>query len=123
MVLNILIVDDEAETRSELAEYLNYKGYQVEEAADGLEGLRKFEAAPTIALITDIKMPNLDGHEFLSRLRRLDSRVPVIVITGHYSPIDLDKAKEFENTVIMKKPCRLRDIARQLKRMVEPADA
>ncbi len=121
MVFKILVVDDEAETLSELAEYLAYKGYQIEEAADGLEGLRKFEAAPANAVISDLKMPKLSGQEFLRRLRALDSRVPIIVITGHYSPIDLDLAKEFECTVLLKKPCRLRDIAQQLEHMVETA--
>lgn len=121
--MKILVVDDEPETRSELTDYLEYKGYQVTEAADGLEGLRKFEAAPTNAVIADVKMPNLDGFELLRRLRALDPRVPVIVITGHYSPVDLNMAKEFEFAVLLKKPCRLRDIAKHLKCLLEAADA
>ena len=120
MPRKILILDDEAEIRAELAEYLARKGYEVEQAGDGLEGLRKFEAAPADLVITDIKMPRLDGYEVIRRVREIDPDLPIIAITGHFSPGDLSKAKEAGATVTMKKPLGLRALAAELKRLLEP---
>ncbi len=119
----ILIVDDEADIRIELAEYLEYEGYHVNAMGDGLKALEKFEAASADLVIADIKMPKLDGHEFLRRLRALDPRVPVIVITGHYSVTDLKKVTELEVTDIIKKPFRLEEISQKLSRLLKPAVA
>ena len=120
MPRKILILDDEAEIRAELAEYLVRKGYEVEEAGDGIEGLRKFEAAPADLVITDIKMPRLDGYEVIRRVRQIDPDVPIIAITGHFSPGDLSTAKDAGATVTMKKPLGLRELAAELKRLLEP---
>ena len=120
MPRKILILDDEAEIRAELAEYLVRKGYEVEEAGDGIEGLRKFEAAPADLVITDIKMPRLDGYEVIRRVRQIDPDLPNIAITGHFSPGDLSTAKDAGATVTMKKPLGLRELAAELKRLLEP---
>lgn len=120
MPRKILILDDEAEIRAELAEYLARKGYEVEEAGDGIEGLRKFEAAPADLVITDIKMPRLDGYEVIRRVRQIDPDLPIIAITGHFSPGDLSTAKDAGATVTMKKPLGLRELAAELKRLLEP---
>ncbi len=120
MPRKILILDDEADIRAELAEYLVRKGYEVEEAGDGLEGLRKFEAAPADLIITDIKMPRVDGYEVIRRLQEIDPGVPIIAVTGHFSPGDLSKAMEVGATLTLKKPLGLRALADELKRLLEP---
>ncbi len=120
MPRKILILDDETEIRAELAEYLAHKGYEVEEADDGLEGLRKFEAAPADLVITDIKMPRLDGYEVIRRIRQIDPGLPIIAVTGHFSPSDLNTAEDMGATVTMKKPLDLRELAAELNRLLEP---
>ena len=119
MARKILIVDDEADIRAEVAEYVQHKGYEVEEAADGVEALEKFEAAPADLVITDIRMPRVDGYEVIRRIRRIDPRVPIIATTGHHSPTDLNKAKEAGASLTMKKPIRLRKLGQKLKRLFE----
>ncbi len=79
----ILIIDDERAIRKTLSEILGYEGFKVEEAADGEEGLKKFLATPYDVVLCDIKMPKLDGIEFLSRASEANADVPVIMISGH----------------------------------------
>ncbi|HEX8315708.1 MAG TPA: response regulator, partial [Flavisolibacter sp.] len=57
----ILIIDDERAIRKTLNEILGFEGYKIEEAADGEEGLKKFQLATYDVVLCDIKMPKLDG--------------------------------------------------------------
>ncbi|MCW3080235.1 sigma-54 dependent transcriptional regulator [Segetibacter sp.] len=79
----ILIVDDERAIRKTLTEILGFEGYKIEEAADGEEGLKKFQAATYDVVLCDIKMPKVDGLEFLSKATASNPDVPVIMISGH----------------------------------------
>jgi len=80
---SILIIDDEKAIRKTLAEILSYEGYKIEEAADGEEGLKKFSNAIFDVVLCDIKMPKMDGIEFLEKARELNPDVPIVVISGH----------------------------------------
>lgn len=80
---NILIIDDERAIRKTLNEILGFEGYKVEEAADGEEGLKKFQAGTFDVVLCDIKMPKLDGIEFLTRALAINAEVPIIMISGH----------------------------------------
>jgi DNA-binding NtrC family response regulator len=80
---NILIIDDEKAIRKTLSEILSYEGYKIEEASDGEEGLRKFRDKTFDVVLCDIKMPRLDGIEFLDKVREYNPDVPVIMISGH----------------------------------------
>jgi DNA-binding response OmpR family regulator len=77
----ILIADDERDIRSVLALYLEDAGYEVVEAADGLEALRILETGEIDLCLLDIMMPGLDGYQVLKRVRQTDG-VPVIVISA-----------------------------------------
>ncbi len=80
---SILIIDDERSIRNVLKDILGNEGYQVEEAADGEEGLKKFKAAIYDVVLCDIKMPKLDGIEFLQKAKEINADIPVIMISGH----------------------------------------
>lgn len=80
---NILIIDDEKSIRKTLGEILSYEGYKIDEAADGEEGLKRFSQTTYDVVLCDIKMPKMDGIEFLEKAREINSDVPVIVISGH----------------------------------------
>ncbi|HEX8355942.1 MAG TPA: sigma-54 dependent transcriptional regulator [Segetibacter sp.] len=79
----ILIIDDERAIRKTLNEILGFEGYKIEEAADGEEGLKKFQSATFDAVLCDIKMPKLDGIEFLSKATAINPDIPIIIISGH----------------------------------------
>lgn len=80
---NILIIDDEKSIRNVLKDILGNEGFSVEEATDGEEGLKKFNSGNFDVVLCDIKMPKLDGIEFLQKVMETETEVPVIMISGH----------------------------------------
>jgi two-component system, NtrC family, nitrogen regulation response regulator NtrX len=79
----ILIVDDEMPIRRTLRDILEFEGYDVDEATDGLECVAKVQKEKYDVVITDIKMPKMDGIEALERLQILSPETPVIMVSGH----------------------------------------
>lgn len=80
---NILIIDDEKAIRKTLTEILSFEGYNIDEAADGEEGLKQFKEKTYDVVLCDIKMPKLDGMEFLQKATEHNPDVPIIMISGH----------------------------------------
>lgn len=80
---DILIIDDEKAIRKTLTEILSFEGYKIEEAADGEEGLKKFRDKNYDLVLCDIKMPKLDGIEFLQKAGEVNPDIPIIMISGH----------------------------------------
>lgn len=79
----VLIVDDELNMRLVLAAMLKKEGYAVTSAADGREALQILKSGKMDVVVTDLKMPNLDGMELLNRITEQYPEVPVIMITAH----------------------------------------
>ncbi len=80
---SILIIDDEKSIRKTLNEILSFEGYKIDEASDGEEGLKKFKEKNYDIVLCDIKMPKLDGIEFLEKAKEINDEVPIIIISGH----------------------------------------
>jgi len=83
MSSSILIIDDERSIRNVLRDILTNEGYVIEEAADGEEGFKKFSEKTYSLVICDIKMPKMDGLEFLQKATELNADIPIIIISGH----------------------------------------
>ncbi|MGB0429047.1 MAG: response regulator, partial [Bacteroidia bacterium] len=79
----VLIVDDEEVIRQTLIDILEYEGYDLETAADGLEAVNKIESTKYDAVLCDIKMPKLDGLEVLDRITPKHPELPIVMISGH----------------------------------------
>ena len=80
----ILIVDDELPIRRTLRDILEFEGYDVEEASDGLDCVAKVQQDSKLeVVIMDIKMPKMDGIEALERVQLLRPELPVIMVSGH----------------------------------------
>jgi DNA-binding NtrC family response regulator len=82
MPAHILVVDDDAEQRSDLAEVVRALGYGVTTAADGREALARLASAPASAILTDLVMPRMDGVAFLKELAARGNRTPAVVLTA-----------------------------------------
>ncbi len=80
---SILIIDDEKAIRKTLGEILSYEGYKIDDAENGEEGLKKLKEKSYDVILCDIKMPKVDGIEFLERSREINPDVPIIMISGH----------------------------------------
>lgn len=79
----ILIIDDEKAIRKTLSEILSFEGYKIDEASDGEEGLAKFSKGTYDVVLCDIKMPRLDGIEFLEQAKAINPDTSIIMISGH----------------------------------------
>src|SRR6476620_4723853 len=78
----ILVVDDEANARAALSEILRDEGYSTETAADGFKALGKLEEFVPDVILTDLKMPGLDGISFMEKARAVAPDVVFVVMTA-----------------------------------------
>jgi len=78
----VMVVDDEAEVRESISEYLRTEGFEVVEAANGLEALVQVKRIRPAAVILDLMMPRLGGLDALKRIRAFDAGITVVVVTG-----------------------------------------
>lgn len=83
MAINLLIVDDEEEIREMLSRHFRYLGYDVETAENGAAALKIMSKRKTDIVISDIRMPVMDGSELCSRIRKDYPMTRVIMITGY----------------------------------------
>lgn len=80
----ILVIDDQQSIRKTLREILEYESFEVDEAEDGQKGIEMFNKESYDLILSDIKMPKLDGIEFLEKvMASANPDVPVIMISGH----------------------------------------
>jgi CheY-like chemotaxis protein len=78
----ILVVDDERDIRSTVAEMLELEGYAVDEAANGADALEIVERRAPDVILLDMRMPVLDGWGFATELRRRGMQIPIVVMTA-----------------------------------------
>ena len=80
----ILVVDDNRDIRGAVRMLLEAAGYSVVTAGDGEEGLRRYEQhqSSIVLVLTDVMMPNMNGIEMADRVLRIDSRLPVLFMSG-----------------------------------------
>ncbi len=88
----ILIVDDEPSLRELGKLLLGAQGYEVRGAEDGFEGLAALKQSLPDIIISDLQMPNMNGFEFLSVVRRRFPMIPVIVISGEFSGLSVPES-------------------------------
>jgi two-component system response regulator HydG len=104
----ILLAEDEAATRARLAAALRDAGFAVVSAADGLEALTRFEAEPADLVLSDHRMPRLDGLGLLRALRRL-GEVPFILYSAGADPEVVFRAGRFGAVRFLEYPFRLEE--------------
>lgn len=95
----ILVVDDEENIREGLKTVLETEGYSVDTVKDGNEAIDKINTNVFDLVILDLKMPNLDGYEFLNIVSKTDPYLPIIILTGHGSlqeAVELTKRGAFD---------------------------
>ncbi|MCZ6550650.1 MAG: sigma-54 dependent transcriptional regulator, partial [candidate division NC10 bacterium] len=115
----ILIVDDEAGMREFLSIFLEREGFDVECAEDGQEALQAVQEARFDLIISDLRMPTLDGIRLLEGLQKFQSEVPVILITAYASAESAIEAMKLGAYDYLTKPFRVEEIREVITRALE----
>ena len=103
----MLVVDDEASIRDLLAKTLALAEYDVDLAVDGRSALERLRMVPYDLLITDLKMPGIDGLTVIREARRLRTDIPVIIVTGYSSEASAIEAVNLGVSGYLTKPFRV----------------
>jgi DNA-binding NtrC family response regulator len=115
----ILIVDDEANARTALAELLREEGYQVETAADGFKALPKLDEFGPDLVLTDLKMPGMDGIALMEKARESDPERVVVVMTAYGSIDTAVSAMRQGAADYLTKPINVEELVLVLDRALE----
>ena len=90
-MFNLLVVDDDKNTRLLLKAVLEAEKYTVFTATDGLDALKVMDSEHIDLIIVDIMMPNMDGYEFTKAVREADDNLPILMISAKQLPADKQK--------------------------------
>jgi PAS domain S-box-containing protein len=115
----ILLIDDEADILRVLSMSLRVDGYDVSTALSGEEGLEIFTKDKPDIVLTDIKMPGMNGIEVLKTVKELDEETEVIIITGHGDIDSAIEALHYGASDFINKPVRDKALSIALKRAQE----
>ena len=121
----VLLVDDYPDAREMYSEYLQYSGFDVIEAGNGIEALQQaIEREPDIILM-DLSLPVMDGWEATRRLKadRRTARIPVVALTGHALAGISEGARRAGCDAFVTKPCLPEDLVREIRRVLEEPSA
>ncbi len=111
----VLVVDDDRALRDTFKQVLEQWGYEVQLAADGIEGLQQVKRGQTDLVVAELRLPRLPGLEMLRRIRTISAGFPVIIITGYPSLTDAVEAMKLGALDFFTKPVELA----QLRRIIE----
>ena len=115
----ILIVDDEEIIVRLLSMSLRSDGYETITAFNGEQGLEKFKSESPDIVVTDIKMPGMDGLELLKKIKEIDIETEVIIVTGHGDIDSTITALQYGASDFINKPVRDEALAIALERAKE----
>ena len=113
--MQILVVDDDQAVRDSLARSLQYSGYEMITASDGLEALARLSSARPDAVIMDVMMPRLDGLETTRMLRDSGNDVPILVLTARDAVNDRVDGLDAGGDDYMAKPFALDELLARLR--------
>jgi CheY-like chemotaxis protein len=99
---HILLVDDNRDGLIVRRSLLEEVGYRVEIATNGEDGLRLFESSPFDVVVTDYRMPRMDGGELIQRIRQLNPNTRIILLSGFVDPLGLTEQATGADVVIAK---------------------
>ena len=111
----ILIVEDEAAMRNGLRDNLEFEGYSVDEAVNGIEGLEKIKSNKYNLIILDVMMPGLSGFDVCKKTRALGNLTPIILLTAKGEEIDKVLGLELGADDYITKPFGLRELLARVK--------
>lgn len=122
MTRTILVVDDTRNVQILLIDFLNSQDFQVLTASDGREALEVIRESNPDLVLLDIMMPNMDGYQFITQLRR-SSNIPVIMITAKQQESDIIHGFDLGADDYITKPFRLRELLVRIRAVLRRSGA
>jgi two-component system, cell cycle response regulator DivK len=117
----VLVVDDYPDAREMYGEYLEYCGFEVVQASNGMEALQAaIDASPDIILM-DLSLPVMDGWEATRRLKadKRTASIPVVALTGHALAGISEGAKKAGCDAFVTKPCLPEDLVKEIQKVLD----
>ena len=121
MAKRILVVEDTAHLRENILELLSMEGYSVSSAQHGREGLSLLQESMPDLIITDLRMPEMDGFDFIARVRenKLWNGIPILVFSA-MPPHENEKIiLRLGANAYLKKPSALEDLVTAVKKLID----
>ena len=122
----MLVVDDYADAREMYSEYLQFSGFDVMQAANGMEALERAVADHPDIILMDLSLPVMDGWEATRRLKADDrtANIPVVALTGHALAGISEGALRAGCDAFVTKPCLPEDLVREIRKVLDaPSDS
>lgn len=119
--IKVLMVDDEKRFRDTTKKILNKKGFETIVAESGEDALEKMDQNPDVVIL-DIKMPGMDGHETLEKIKEIKPDLPVIMLTGHGAMPSAKEALGQGAFDYLSKPCDINLLAEKIKEACQVKD-
>src|SRR6476620_7042094 len=114
----ILLVDDNPHGLVARKTVLEQLGYSIRTAANGEEALHQLSLQKVDLVVTDFRMPNMDGVELISRIRKLHHDMPVILLSGFVEPLGLTEQSTGADVVLSKSAGEVNSILRSVRRLL-----
>lgn len=117
----VLVVEDYQDAREMYAAYLQFSGFEVAEATNGLEAIEKAQQLLPDIILMDLALPRLDGWEATRRLKK-DARtrdIPIVALTGHALPGHAEGAQQAGCDAFVTKPCLPDALVAEIKRLLD----
>ena len=116
---NILILDDEAAQRDILTGYLKKKGYKIFSASSGREGIEIIKNNPVDIILSDFKMPDLNGIEVLEQVKKINPEISFVIVTAYGTVENAVKAMRLGAFDYISKPVDLDELDIMIERIIE----
>ena len=117
----VLVVEDYQDAREMYAAYLQFSGFDVAEATNGLEAIEKAQELLPDIILMDLALPRLDGWEATRRLKK-DAQtcdIPIVALTGHALPGHAEGAQQAGCDAFVTKPCLPDALVAEIKRLLD----
>ena len=118
MVNNILIVDDDIGVRNMLSSVLYDGGYLIKSVENGKKAIKACEESPFDVALIDIELPDMKGTELLNRLKKLQPKMIMIIVTGHPSIENAMKAVNEKADGYVLKPVEVTELLKMIERLL-----
>ena len=118
----ILVIEDDPDVLSTVIKQLEYFGYEVLTASDGMDGMKKVDAGGYDLVLTDIVMPYISGVGVVTALKEKLPHIPVIVMTG-YGKEPESAAMEKKADIVLAKPIKMSDLKEHIQKLLSSKES